>query len=217
MKSYPIFLDHVFVLTEPGAEIAERLIDIGMVEGSANTHPGQGTSNRRFFLENFTIELAYVSDENEAKNGAGRDLKIVNRTTEIGSSPFGIVSRVTDPASIPEFENWQYYPDYFNENMCFYVGCNSSCLTEPLCICMPPELPLRRDLPEEYANHDWKLSSVVISVPVKQPTAELAYFSGMEKLHIEYGNPHRLTICLNEQAQGKSLDLGANLPVTIEW
>ena len=72
MKSYPIFLDHVFVLTEPGAEIAERLIDIGMVEGSANTHPGQGTSNRRFFLENFTIELAYVSDENEAKNGAGR-------------------------------------------------------------------------------------------------------------------------------------------------
>ncbi len=43
-------LDHVFILVEPEARVADLLIEQGFKEGTRNQHPGQGTSNRRFFL-----------------------------------------------------------------------------------------------------------------------------------------------------------------------
>jgi len=43
-------IDHVFVMCSPGAPEAAALIRAGLTEGSANTHPGQGTANRRFFF-----------------------------------------------------------------------------------------------------------------------------------------------------------------------
>lgn len=42
-------LDHLFILTGIGAYEAEHLVSFGLVEGTSNTHPGQGTTNRRFF------------------------------------------------------------------------------------------------------------------------------------------------------------------------
>ena len=44
-------LHHVFIHTAVGAPAARDLLDAGLVEGSPNTHPGQGTANRRFFFE----------------------------------------------------------------------------------------------------------------------------------------------------------------------
>ena len=43
-------LDHVFILVEPEAMVADLLIAKGFKEGTRNQHPGQGTSNRRFFF-----------------------------------------------------------------------------------------------------------------------------------------------------------------------
>ena len=43
-------LDHVFILVKPEARVANLLIAKGFEEGTRNIHPGQGTSNRRFFL-----------------------------------------------------------------------------------------------------------------------------------------------------------------------
>jgi hypothetical protein len=46
-------LDHAFIACRPGAPEADALLRQGFVEGSPNTHPGQGTANRRFFFDNF--------------------------------------------------------------------------------------------------------------------------------------------------------------------
>jgi len=51
-----IALDHVFIITKPDANEAEHLSELGLIEGNNNSQPGQGTSNRRFFLDGFTIE-----------------------------------------------------------------------------------------------------------------------------------------------------------------
>ena len=98
-----MFLDHAFILTEPDAPEAQRLSALGLREGNSNTHPGQGTSNRRFFLDNFTIELLFVNDSDEAANGAGKRLGILTRSTDTNASPFGIVVRVKDVETIPDF------------------------------------------------------------------------------------------------------------------
>ena len=51
-----IELDHIFLLTAVGAPIADLVAAEGLTEGSSNIHPGQGTSNRRFFFENTTLK-----------------------------------------------------------------------------------------------------------------------------------------------------------------
>ena len=89
-------LDHFFILTEAGAPQADFLVDIGMVEGTTNDHPGQGTANRRFFFENTALELLYIRDAEEAMNGPASRLRCVERGAASGASPFGIVVRRTD-------------------------------------------------------------------------------------------------------------------------
>lgn len=212
-----IRLDHLFVITTPGAAVADRIVELGFVEGSVNTHPGQGTSNRRFFLNGFTLELLYVSDVSEAKNGAGQCLEILERSGNSEASPFGLVVRVIEGDTVPTFPSWQYFPDYFNGEMCFYVGENSDQLPEPLCICMPPSLPMAKDVPDEYANPDWLLTRVDINVPVVQASAVLVQFAAMENVFVHLGKPHRVVLEFNHATAGLSVDLSSDIPVILKW
>lgn len=63
-----IELDHVFVCVAAGAPEGNRLTTFGLIEGTPNSHPGQGTANRRFFFRNAMLELLYVHDEREARS-----------------------------------------------------------------------------------------------------------------------------------------------------
>ena len=49
--------DHLFICADVGAYEANRLASFGLIEGSSNTHPGQGKANRRFFFHNAMLEL----------------------------------------------------------------------------------------------------------------------------------------------------------------
>jgi hypothetical protein len=55
-------LDHVFILVEPEARVADRLLKQGFREGPSNTHPGQGTANRRFYFANGMLKFLWVRD-----------------------------------------------------------------------------------------------------------------------------------------------------------
>jgi len=63
-----LHLHHVFVCASVGAPEGEDLLVAGLVEGSSNTHPGQGTANRRFFFESGFLELIWIHDELEAQS-----------------------------------------------------------------------------------------------------------------------------------------------------
>jgi hypothetical protein len=56
-------LDHVFVCTALDALEADLLVAFGLAEGTLNTHPDQGTANRRFYFRNAMLELVWVRDE----------------------------------------------------------------------------------------------------------------------------------------------------------
>jgi hypothetical protein len=90
-----IELDHLFVLTAPGAPEAEELVRFGLREGPPNQHPGQGTSNRRFSFANAMIELIWVSDEKEAQSARSRPTLLWERWSgrEGNASPFGFCLR----------------------------------------------------------------------------------------------------------------------------
>src|SRR5271163_2159594 len=91
----PLEVDHACIACASGAPEGDALLRAGFVEGSANTHPGQGTANRRFFFENFMLELIWVADPAEAQSAQTRRTRLWDRCSrrESAVSPFGIVFR----------------------------------------------------------------------------------------------------------------------------
>jgi len=93
-------------------------LDAGLVEGSPNTHPGQGTANRRFFFESGYLELLWVDDEGEAQSDFTAPTKLWDRWVGRGrtANPFGLCfssSRGIE-SSLP-FATWAYRPPYLSE------------------------------------------------------------------------------------------------------
>ena len=208
-------LDHLFILTKPGSPEGDRLVDIGLVEGPSNIHPGQGTANRRFFCANTTIELLYISNREEAVNGAGKRLRFAERVCS-DASPFGLVFRTDADALDVPFANWHYQADYFPDGMFFFVGENSDALQEPLCICMPPSLPVPAS-PPEPCNRDWTMTALRIGLPGEVVSPVLDRISLCEGVEILSGSTHMAEIEFNHHAQGQTRDLSPELPLRIHY
>ena len=211
-----IELDHFFILTGPGAPQADLLSGIGLTEGTRNDHPGQGTANRRFFFSNTALELLYVSDANEAANGRGSRLRFPERAKNTKASPFGLIMRATNESTGVPFPGWRYCPEYFPADQCFHVGENSDLLEEPLCICMPLDMPL----PEaqlRLANPHMTVTELHLSVPVVRPSLTLEAVAECERISLRLNEPHRLELVFNEEEEGNSRDLTPDLPLVVRW
>jgi len=49
-------IDHIYICTGKNAPAGDLLVEFGLLEGSSNTHPGQGTANRRFYFHNLMLK-----------------------------------------------------------------------------------------------------------------------------------------------------------------
>jgi len=209
-------LHHLFILTGAGAPQADFLSDLGLIEGARNSHPGQGTANRRFFFSNTTLELLYLRDAEVAAKGPGNRLRIVDRTADCTASPFGLIANATSGSTDVTFPFWLYCPEYFPADQCFRVGKNSDRLTEPLCICMPPGFPFpKTQLRTE--NPDMTLTELRISVSVARPSPTLQAFANCDGVSLKLNEPHRLELIFNEEQEGLYKDLAPDLPLSIRW
>lgn len=118
-------LDHAFIGCAAGAPEADALLHLGFVEGSGNTHPGQGTANRRFFFDNFMLELLWVSNLAEAQSEQTRGVRLSDRCERQSPevSPFGIIFRPAgDPAPAAPFPTWSYTPEYLPAGLAMLIA-----------------------------------------------------------------------------------------------
>lgn len=108
-------LDHIIFFCGPGAPEADALIERGLHEGPGNSHPGQGTINRRFFFRNLYLELLWVEDFDEAQAPEARAVGLWDRwiNRHNGRCPIGLVFRPGPGASAAPFPSWSYRPKYF--------------------------------------------------------------------------------------------------------
>src|ERR1700730_51152 len=122
----PLEVDHAFIACAREAPEADALLRLGFVEGSSNTHPGQGTANRRFFFENFMLELLWVADPAEARSERTRRTRLWDRWAhrETGANPIGIVFGSADgePATCVPFQTWAYTPSYLPAGALIHVA-----------------------------------------------------------------------------------------------
>lgn len=116
------------------------LLRLGFAEGSGNIHPGQGTANRRFFFENFMLELLWVADPAEVQNEKTRRTRLWDRCQDKNGpvSPFGIVFRPTGapPAPPAPFRTWPYTPAYLPPGLAMQVA-DGTTLDEPELFYLP--------------------------------------------------------------------------------
>lgn len=211
----PIKLDHVFILVEPEAAIAARLIQLGFQEGKSNTHPGQGTANRRIYFANGMLEFLWVRDADEARNGPGRELRFPERTADSAASPFGAIFVPDGASSAMPFPGWHYQPEYFPPPKGFHVGTNSQNLAEPLCFYFPFHTP---GVPQtQPIRNPQSISKVIISTPSPDTVGVLKVASQTDRLSIRPNSEHLMEITLDKQALGHTEDFRPQIPLVLHW
>lgn len=166
-------LDHVFVMCEAGAPEGEALVRAGLREGSCNSHPGQGTANRRFFFANAYLELVFVTDAQEAQSEAARPTRLWDRWVGRAGDccPFGIVLRPSGaPPSASPFPTWAYHPAYLPPDWAIDIAVGTP-LTEPEYFYLGFAGGAYRGTPQptDHAIAAGAIESLRLDVPVSAP------------------------------------------------
>lgn len=209
----PFELDHLFILTQPDAPAADRLVEFGLVEGAANVHPGQGTANRRFFFENAMVELLWIADAEESQSC---DLSVLWRRTQAGS-PFGVCLRpAAETPSGQPFPGWRYTPGYLPENLSIWIGDNSEILVEPFMFYL--------DFAKAKGNapnhgHGLRRVSRLTVVGCQEPRSEVLAKTLQQTQRIEFlsGAEPLLELGFNDETQGQARDFRPHLPLRFCW
>lgn len=121
-------IDHIFIFTNDNGKVADELAAFGLQEGSNRIHKGQGTRNRKFYFENFFLEILWVHDEAELNSFPVRETGLWERANHriTHFSPFGLCL-VNTPETESIFGNALHYqPAYFPEGLYIDVLANNN-------------------------------------------------------------------------------------------
>lgn len=108
-------IDHIFVFSKNKGIEADELVKFGFQEGSSRIHQGQGTTNRKFYFENFFLEILWVCNEKEIKSEplAKTELWERSKFETSGYSPFGLCLKNTEDTDKIFRRSQVYQPAYF--------------------------------------------------------------------------------------------------------
>ncbi|HET9446760.1 MAG TPA: hypothetical protein VFO35_10900 [Steroidobacteraceae bacterium] len=226
MSGVPVEVDHVFVSVSVGAPEGDRLVDLGLLEGSSNRHPGQGTANRRFFFANAMLELIWVENELEAQSEVepARRLHLWERwaNRDRGACPFGVCLRPTQGESqIAPFPSWEYRPSYAPVGM--PVATNSTLDIEPLVFYIPTHrrmdtAPADRREPYEHTVPIRELTSVRIFSPgTTTPSSALLAALRTGAFSFHHAPRALLELGFDGEHRGERADLRPELPLVLLW
>jgi Glyoxalase-like domain len=209
-------LDHAFIACAAGAPEGNALVRLGFVEGSSNTHPGQGTANRRFFFENFMLELVWVADPAEAQSERTRRTRLWDRCErrDAGANPFGIIFRSAhlQPAPAP-FPTWSYAPAYLPAGMSMQIA-DGTTLYEPELFYLPflNGAATRRE-PVIHALPIRQVSGVVLGVPSLTGLSAASRAAATHGLLSYFESPQPILEILFDGPPDMRVDLRPDLPL----
>jgi hypothetical protein len=220
----PLELDHVFLMAAVGAPEADRLVSLGLTEGSGNVHPGQGTTNRRFFFRNAMLELLWVSDEPEVRSDLIAPTALWERSQwrRTGASPFGIGLRSTDGTALaPPFPTWSYRPPYLPTGVEILMARTAS-LDEPMLFALPfgrrPDAyPLEQREPIEHAIGVHEITGVRVTLVRGEAPAPLQAAEQLGIASFIRGSEHLMELSFDRGVRGESADFRPELPLVLHW
>lgn len=218
--------DHLFIMTDIGAGVADRLSSFGLVEGSSRIHRGQGTANRCFFFHNAMLELLWVCDPEEAKSDRIYRTRLWERSTNRnnGACPFGICLRpARDSDGTIAFSSWAYHAPYLPENVNISVATNSELLTEPMLFQIPwgkrpDSSPAEKLRPLEHGVGFREITRVeLVSPAANNPSPELQAVIDTYLVNLRIGTEYFIELGFDGEVQEKRVDFRPDLPLIISW
>jgi hypothetical protein len=210
-------LDHAFIACAAGAPEAVALLRLGFVEGSSNTHPGQGTANRRFFFENFMLELLWVADAAEVQSERTRRTRLWERCEQrqTGVCPFGIIFvAAVEPAPRAPFPVWSYAPIYLPAGMSMQIALLTS-LNEPELFYLPflRRAARRPNEPVIHALPIRQISGLAVGVPRPSELSAASRIAESRALLQYFESPQHVLEILFEGPPDMCFDLRPELPL----
>jgi len=218
--------DHLFICTDIGACEVDRLVSFGLVEGSSNTHSGQGTANRRFFFHNAMLELLWVHNSEEAKSEPIHLTRLWERWTNRndGACPFGICLRpATSSSETAAFPSWSYHPPYLPRTLSIAVGKNSDVLTEPMLFQIsfgqrPDRYSAQKSQPLDHGLGLREVTRVeLVSPTAKNPSPEFQALIDTSQVKLRAGEEYWVELGFDGEVQGEQIDFRPRLPLIMSW
>lgn len=217
-------VDHIFICTKPKAPEADILIEFGLCEGKSNTHPGQGTANRRFFFQNAMLELLWVEDVDEVQSELTSPMKLYERCfgADDTISPFGIAFRPSTTDEKILFNTWDYHPMYLPESLKIQVA-HGVPITEPLFFYL--SFAKRNELENKQSSEPCEhhiplrnLTKVSISNNSASELSEVAkVLNNLDDFHIGLSTKNLLELEFDNALGENSKDFRPELPLIIKW
>jgi len=218
--------DHLFICTAIGAPEAERLAGFGLIEGTPNTHPGQGTACRRFFFRNAYLELLWVHDAIEAQSSPAGPTRLWKRWSGRSgvACPFGFGFRPgAQPDAKPPCSTWDYHPSYLPPSLRIAVAANSEVLTEPMLFYLgfaqrPDSFPAGKRQPMAHACGMREITRVeFVSPHADKFSPELMAVRDANLVRLCAGTEYLVEVGFDGELQGSTKDFRPELPLRFRW
>ena len=220
IESTNMEIDHIFIFSKNDGKEADKLVEFGLTEGSNRIHPGQGTTNRKFYFENFFLEVLWVIDENEIRSDLTSKTKLWERSQfdKNQFSPFGLCLvnfKLTDKL----FEQSEIYqPNYFPKGMSIDIITNENNPNLPWTFRLPYRGEKKaNNEPTNHQNGIRKLTHTEFEIPLHKDEKEFkTHFQSCENIDFKNGQRNHLTLEFDNKSQKKEMEF-EELNLTIKY
>lgn len=212
-----MIIDHIFIFSHQNGEEANDLINAGFIEGSSRIHPGQGTQNRKFYFENFFLEILWVNIPSEAQSKLTQPTHLWERSNFSNNdySRFGLCllnDTRTDELFKPSFD---YIPLYLPPGYSIEFVSNKD----------RPELPSLFRLPTKnergasnestmHSNSIKKLTKAELLINTSLDQNELSGYSIDESLQLTASQTTSVVLSFDNEVKQRKIEI-PSLDLTI--
>jgi Glyoxalase-like domain len=212
-------IDHIFIFTNDKGKAADDLVEFGFREGSNRVHVGQGTTNRKFYFDNFFLEILWVHNETEIKSEQTKPTGLWQRADHETNrfSPFGLCM-VNEDDTEKLFENaYKYQPDYFPKGLAIDIIKNDEQADLPWTFRLPFKGQKLHDTePKNHSNQMSVLTKAIFEYQFSPNNTFLDHFKNEENIQFIQASRNWLTLIFDKGRQGKKQAF-EKLKLTIEY
>lgn len=206
-------IDHIFIFSNKKGIEADDLVEFGFTEGSSRVHPGQGTTNRKFYFENFFLEILWVISEKEIQSEVTAKTKLWERSQfqKNQHSRFGLCLVNSESTDELFQQSEVYQPDYFPKEMSIDIITNEENPKLPWTFRLPYRGKKKmHNEPTGHSNGVTSITKAIFEYPMENDNLNfLQHFQAVDTIKFINGNSTRLILEFDNNRQGKSKEFKA--------